>query len=71
MTRRRRFDPHQSGQVRRKKNAAFALMGDVIMKKAVARAATRQVSSEAYVGLWSMALWALAAAYLFATFGIH
>jgi len=41
------------------------------MKKAISRAATRQVSSEAYVGLWGMALWALAAAYLLATFNIH
>jgi len=43
------------------------------MKKVTARAVARQsgLSQEAFVGLWSTAMWVLAAVYLLATFSVR
>jgi len=40
------------------------------MRKAIPRAVAQhdEISREAYIGLWSLGLWALAALYLLATF---
>ena len=43
------------------------------MKKAIPRtiAQPREVSPEAFVGLWTLGLWALAALYLLVTFTVR
>jgi len=43
------------------------------MKKVIPRTLARhgEISPEAFVGLWTLALWALAALYLLATFSVR
>jgi hypothetical protein len=43
------------------------------MKKVIPRAVARraEISQEAFVGLWSTAMWVLAAIYLLATFSVR
>jgi hypothetical protein len=67
------FDRNQSQAPRRGDDTDFLERVEGIMKKAPSRAVARcaQLSQDEFVGLWSIALWALAAIYLLATFEIY